>query len=182
MIPDCSRRRPRRCRPTRCTTSARRPALRARLPPAGSSENTFSRPVSNVCSISARLPRSRSIHCSAPLDRAAVARVLRVEAASSAKLPSSPPSALRVLVPLRRIAVIAPALEQRIALELFLDERDEIEIGQLQQLDRLHQLRRHHQRLRLPKLEALCQRHGARTDPVNLVQFLLSTFGALVQA
>ncbi|MEY9981414.1 hypothetical protein ABH995_000751 [Bradyrhizobium yuanmingense] len=44
------------------------------------------------------------------------------------------------------------SLEQRVSLELLLHEGHEVEIGQLQQLDRLHQLRRHDQRLRLPEL------------------------------
>ncbi|MGY4599815.1 hypothetical protein ACVWXL_007561 [Bradyrhizobium sp. GM22.5] len=47
--------------------------------------------------------------------------------------------------------VIGP-FQQGITLEFLFDERREIEIGQLQQLDRLHQLRRHDQRLRLPEL------------------------------
>ncbi|MGY3077647.1 hypothetical protein ACVWZZ_004018 [Bradyrhizobium sp. LM6.10] len=51
----------------------------------------------------------------------------------------------------RRGLVIGP-LQQRITLEFLFHERREIEIGQLQQLDRLHQLRRHDQRLRLPEL------------------------------
>ena len=50
-----------------------------------------------------------------------------------------------------RPVLIGP-LQQRIALELVLDKRDEVEIRQLQQLDRLHELRRHHQRLRLAEL------------------------------
>lgn len=49
-------------------------------------------------------------------------------------------------------AVLVGALKQRIALKLVLDERHKVEIRQLQQLDRLHQLRRHHQRLRLAEL------------------------------
>ena len=47
--------------------------------------------------------------------------------------------------------VIGP-FQQGVTLEFLLDEGREIEIGQLQQLDRLHQLRRHDQRLRLPEL------------------------------
>ena len=45
------------------------------------------------------------------------------------------------------------ALEERIALDLFVDETLEFEMRELQQLDRLHQLRGHDQRLRLPKLK-----------------------------
>ena len=47
---------------------------------------------------------------------------------------------------------IACPIQQRVPLQLFLDKCRQVEIGQLQQLDRLHQLRRHHQRLRLPEL------------------------------
>ncbi|MEY9250235.1 hypothetical protein ABH990_001233 [Bradyrhizobium ottawaense] len=47
--------------------------------------------------------------------------------------------------------VIGP-FQQGVTLELLFHEGREIEIGQLQQLDRLHQLRRHDQRLRLPEL------------------------------
>ena len=52
----------------------------------------------------------------------------------------------------RRLCAVAGALEQRISLQFLLDEGRKVEIGQLQQLDRLHQLRRHHQRLRLAEL------------------------------
>ena len=44
------------------------------------------------------------------------------------------------------------ALEQRIALDLLVDELVELDMGQLQQPDRLHQLRRHHQGLGLAQL------------------------------
>ena len=47
------------------------------------------------------------------------------------------------------------ALEQRIALELALDIVGEFEIRQLQQLDRLLQLRRHDQGLALLQLQPL---------------------------
>ena len=43
-------------------------------------------------------------------------------------------------------------LEQRIALELGVDEFREFEVGELQQPDGLLQLRRHHQLLALPQL------------------------------
>ena len=52
----------------------------------------------------------------------------------------------------RGFGAVAGALQQRIALQFLLDEGREVEIRQLQQLDRLHQLRRHHQRLRLAEL------------------------------
>ncbi len=47
---------------------------------------------------------------------------------------------------------LGAAVEQRVLLELGLDIGDQIEIGELQQLDGLHQLRRHHQRLTLSDL------------------------------
>ncbi len=49
----------------------------------------------------------------------------------------------------RGFRAVAGALQQRIALQFLLDEGRKVEIRQLQQLDRLHQLRRHDQRLRL---------------------------------
>ncbi len=57
----------------------------------------------------------------------------------------------RLLAPVRGAVLIGP-LKQRIALKLVLDEGHQVEIGQLQQLDRLHELRRHYQRLRLAEL------------------------------
>src|SRR6266568_890602 len=57
---------------------------------------------------------------------------------------------------------LAGLLEQRIALELVVDIGGEIQIGELQQLDGLHQLRRHHQRVALPKFESLRERHVIR--------------------
>ena len=56
------------------------------------------------------------------------------------------------LAPDRRFGAVTGAFQQRIALQFLLDEGREVEIRQLQQLDRLHQLRRHHQRLRLAEL------------------------------
>ena len=44
--------------------------------------------------------------------------------------------------------------EQRVGLQRIADKRFDLEIGQRQQLDRLLQLRRHHQRLRLAQVEA----------------------------
>ena len=61
----------------------------------------------------------------------------------------------------RRLGIFV-ALEQRIALEFRLDERVEFEVRQLQQPDRLLQLRRHHQLLALPELEACRKRHRQR--------------------
>ena len=47
------------------------------------------------------------------------------------------------------------SVEQGVALQFGLDIGDEVEIGELQQLDGLHQLRRHHQGLALPELKSL---------------------------
>ena len=52
-------------------------------------------------------------------------------------------------------AAIALAFQQRILFEFALDIGDQIEVRQLQQLDGLHQLRRHHQRLALADFETL---------------------------
>jgi hypothetical protein len=52
------------------------------------------------------------------------------------------------------------SFEQRVRFELLLDESRHLDIRQLQQLDRLLQLRRHHQRLGLTQIEALGESHG----------------------
>ena len=57
------------------------------------------------------------------------------------------------------------ALEQRVLLDLALDERRQLEIGKLQQLDRLLQLRRHDERLGLPEIEPLRERHDDAYSP-----------------
>jgi len=59
-----------------------------------------------------------------------------------------------------RFSVVGALVEQRVALEFAFDIRDEIEIGELQELDRLHELRRHDQRLALADQQSLCKRHG----------------------
>ena len=51
------------------------------------------------------------------------------------------------------------AFEQRVLLEFGFDVFREFQIGKLQQLDRLLQLRRHDQGLALSQLQTLCQRH-----------------------
>ena len=56
---------------------------------------------------------------------------------------------------------LAGALQQRIALQFAFHIGGEIEIGELQQLDGLHQLRRHHQSLALAEFESLGERHVA---------------------
>ena len=48
-------------------------------------------------------------------------------------------------------ALICP-FEQWVTLKFGVHMGDQVEVGQLQQLDRLHQLRRHHQGLGLAKL------------------------------
>ena len=75
---------------------------------------------------------------------------------ASSPSPPSSASAVAGVVDGRSAAaavVVFVALEQRIALELRLDEGVELEVGQLQQPNRLLQLRRHHQLLALPQLE-----------------------------
>ena len=60
----------------------------------------------------------------------------------------------------RRRLGLGAVVEQRIALEFRFHVGGEVEIGELQQLDGLHQLRRHHERLALPELETLAQGHA----------------------
>ena len=73
------------------------------------------------------------------------------------------------VVAARLSVIIAPVFafrfEQRIALQLFRDEGFDFQIGQRQQLDRLLQLRRHHQRLAVPQVEARAERHGYKLKP-----------------
>ena len=147
---DCSRRP--RARPSR-----RRPIpnrRRARSAPGAasargaSSGNTFSMPVSSESSIAPRLV-SRSPW---PFGR----RLVAIGASRSALA--------ALLGRLRRAvgrAAFAGALQQRVALELAFHIGGEIEIRELQQLDGLHQLRRHHERLALAEFESLRQRHVA---------------------
>ena len=66
--------------------------------------------------------------------------------------------------------VVICAFQQRVTLKLGIDIGDEVEVGELQQLDGLHQLRRHHQRLALADLKSLRKRHDFNS---KLVQFLL---------
>ena len=54
------------------------------------------------------------------------------------------------------------ALEQRVLFELPFDVGGQIQVRELQQLDRLHQLRRHHERLALAHLQSLSQCHPER--------------------
>ncbi len=62
-------------------------------------------------------------------------------------------------------SVFALRLKQWIALQLFRDESFNFQIGQRQQLDRLLQLWRHHQRLAVPQVEARAERHGYKLKP-----------------
>src|SRR5262249_59078152 len=59
-----------------------------------------------------------------------------------------------------RSVEFASSLEERIAFELPFDICGKIEVGELQQLDGLHQLRRHYEGMALPKLESLGKCHG----------------------
>ena len=74
-------------------------------------------------------------------------------------LPARPRGALARLIGLAGLSL--GALQQRIALELAFHIGRQVEIGELQQLDGLHQLRRHHERLALPEFESLRKRHVA---------------------
>jgi hypothetical protein len=62
----------------------------------------------------------------------------------------------------RRVGGGFGAGEKRIFLDLFVDEAVELLMGELEQPDRLHELRRHHQRLRRAQLQFGRQRHGVR--------------------
>ena len=77
----------------------------------------------------------------------------------SASPPSSPAaSEAGRAVPLG-IPVAVNSLQQRVALEFRFHIGGKVEMGELEQLDRLQQLRRHHQGLPLAHLQALHQRH-----------------------
>jgi hypothetical protein len=58
--------------------------------------------------------------------------------------------------------------EQRVGVQRIADERLDFQIGQREQLDRLLQLRRHHQRLRLARSEARPQRHDPLCAPAGI--------------
>ncbi len=60
------------------------------------------------------------------------------------------------------------ALKQGIALKLRVHEGAELEAGHLQQLDRLLELRRHHQLLALPKLQAGAYGHAVVDSGLRL--------------
>ena len=67
--------------------------------------------------------------------------------------------------PIRVALAISRSLQQRIALEFALHVGSEVQIGQLQQLDGLHQLRRHDERMALPNFESLDERHVPAATP-----------------
>ena len=71
----------------------------------------------------------------------------------------------RALVSLHRRVAFARTLKQRIALQLILDIGRKIETRQLQQLDGLHQLRRHHQGVALAHFQFWHQCHERLLAP-----------------
>src|SRR3569623_150821 len=66
---------------------------------------------------------------------------------------------LRLAIDRRTVIVGRRAVEQRIALDLLCDEGLDLEVRQREEADRLLQLRGHHQRLRLPQVEARRETH-----------------------
>ena len=143
---DCSRRprvRPRRRRPIPNRPRARLCAGRAGA--SAASGNTFSMPVSKRI-----LDRRGAVHVRlGPV-------ALRSLGGALARPPCAPSPGW-----LGSPGALGRALQQRIALELAFHIGRQIEIGELQQLDGLHQLRRHHERLALPEFESLRERHVA---------------------
>jgi len=65
--------------------------------------------------------------------------------------------------PVRLPLALPDLLQQRIALELALHVSRKVQVGELQQLDGLHQLRRHHERVALTDFESLGKRHVVLT-------------------
>jgi hypothetical protein len=65
-------------------------------------------------------------------------------------------------LPRELLVELEALLEHRILLELLLDRGEEFETRELQQLDGLLQLRRHHQLLGQPELLSECDRHFRR--------------------
>ncbi len=64
------------------------------------------------------------------------------------------------------------ALEQRVPFELSLDEARKLEVGKLQELDRLLELRRHHQTVGLAEFELCGDRHYPNAPAINFTQIL----------
>ena len=67
------------------------------------------------------------------------------------------------------------ALEQRVLFELPFDIGGQIQVRELQQLDGLHQLRRHHERLALAHLQSLSQCHPERRSIGPFLAYLILT-------
>ena len=119
-----------------------------RGPALASSGNSFSRSVPSRSSIALRL-------------------VSRLSSMRSATTPISP--VLAVAVEFRRDRLgraidntrlaFGGSFKQGVFFELPLDVGGEIQVRELQQLDGLHQLRRHHERLALAHLQSLSQCH-----------------------
>ena len=90
--------------------------------------------------------RRRSRRVRHPAERRPRSAACRHRAASAASVGVRCAADLvrrRLLAAWRLVRLVA--FQQRIALQLLLDEGADLEIGELQQLDRLPQLRRHHQ-------------------------------------
>ena len=66
-------------------------------------------------------------------------------------------------LPRKLLVELEALLEDRILLKLLLDRGEELETGELQQLDGLLQLRRHHQLLGQPELLSERDRHFRQT-------------------
>ena len=130
-----SRRPNRRCEPV----AGRRFPLRREI---GAEPSAWCRDRRERCSPARRRASPAIASASRPPSSSRTSRRLRPR--------SRAPRPLRLVG--RGIVARLGALEQRIALDLLVDEAVELDMRQLQQLDRLHQLRRHHQRLRLAQL------------------------------
>ena len=80
---------------------------------------------------------------------------------------------------------IVGAFEQRVALELVLDVGGEFDIGQLQKLDRLQELRRHHHRLALTHHQFCRQSHCSlltHAERTLLAQYCAARFLLVAQS
>ena len=73
-----------------------------------------------------------------------------------------------------RIARQFPRFQQGVLFQRVADECLDLQIGQRQQLDRLLQLRRHHQRLRLAQVEARREAHDW-VSPVSCRRAVIAT-------
>ena len=135
-----------------------------------SSGNSFSRSVPSRSSIALRL-------------------VSRLSSMRSAPSPSDSIWSIAVAAELRRDRfgravddarlAFGGALEQGILFELPLDVGGQIQVRELQQLDGLHQLRRHHERLALAHLQSLRQRHPRPFGPILAYIILTPLYTAM---